>query len=163
MWAGMFQYRISKYDPQNRNTAGHYLPREWTMFSEVGQERGGVVLSLDEYERVESAYVESALAFLTEAEVRFLFACGVENANDVPTAPYEGACLDSATLAASMRSILRGEFWCRLEVPLAYVHFGCDYYMYVGVPAACKAASDFTRDRGLFVEPFDSPYRMDLC
>jgi hypothetical protein len=58
-----------------------------------------------------------------------------------------------------MRRVLREEFWCRLEGPEAFVHFGYDYYLYVGVPRACPEAEQATRRAGLFVESFRSPYR----
>ncbi|SDW87482.1 hypothetical protein SAMN05444487_10773 [Marininema mesophilum] len=29
-------WRVKKYNPANRNKAGHYLKNEWTSFSEIG-------------------------------------------------------------------------------------------------------------------------------
>ena len=57
-----------------------------------------------------------------------------------------------------VRRLLRAEFWCRLEGTESFVHVGYDYYMYVGVPAACPSAEASARQFGLFVEPFRSPY-----
>jgi hypothetical protein len=53
---------------------------------------------------------------------------------------------------------LREEFWCRLETEDRFLHFGYDYYMYVGVKTTCSASITFAREVGLFVEQFDSPY-----
>jgi len=43
------------------------------------------------------------------------------------------------------------------------VHFGSDYYMYVGVRGAGAEAQGAALERGLFVEPFISPYPRVLC
>ena len=131
------------------------------MFGQVGQECGGTVLTLGEYERVESAYIDSVLAFLREAGIGSLAAQGVENANGSSSAPQEGASIALRELPGVMRCILREEFWCRLEAPDAFVHFGWDYYMYIGVPEACESACEFARERALFVEPFEPPCRED--
>ena len=40
----------------------------------------------------------------------------------------------------------------------AYVHFGYDYYMYIGLSVKCTDALAAVQQRGLFVEPFRSPY-----
>jgi hypothetical protein len=37
----MFEYRVTKYDPSNRDTEGRYLAEEWTMYAQVGHEIGG--------------------------------------------------------------------------------------------------------------------------
>ena len=156
----MHEFRVTKYDPANRNELGHFLGSEWTAFSDVGREVTGSVLSLAEYERVEEAYIGSALAFLVEAGVDHLCAVGVENAGASPAAPKEHARLSLRELEAAIRGVLREEFWCRFEGPDAFVHLGWDFYMYVGVPIPCESACAFAEDRGLFVESFESPYRM---
>lgn len=55
--------RIMKYDPLKRNEKGAYLEDEWTSFSDVGKVFSGVVLTLDEYQEMESKYVEAAYFF----------------------------------------------------------------------------------------------------
>jgi hypothetical protein len=157
----MFQYRVTKYDPAFRIGDGRYTRDDWTMFSQVGHERGGALLTVEEYERVEQAYLDSALSFLRESGVSSMIAQGVENAKGASSAPTEGASMDLQALEGIMRGILRAEFWCRLEAPRAFVHFGWDYYMYVGVEGPCGLACELARSRGLFVEPFGSPYRED--
>ena len=157
----MFQYRVTKYDPAYRNRLGHYTRDDWIYFAQVGRECGGTVLTLEEYERVESAYIDSALAFLREAGIRSLSAHSIQNPRASSSAPQEGAILELSVLPAVMQGMLREELWCRLEAPEAFVDFGWDYYMYVGVPVPCESACELARGRGLFVEPCRSPYRGD--
>jgi len=75
----VFEYRITKYDPDFRACDGGYLLEEWTSVSDIGQELGGRILTRAEYDRVESAYVAAALAFLEQAGVETLVVNGLEN------------------------------------------------------------------------------------
>ena len=66
--------------------------------------------------------------------------------------------MNLADAAAIVRSMLRSEFWCRLEAADAFIHIGHDYYMHVGAHQHCPASCKLARDLGLFVEQFSSPY-----
>lgn len=80
----MHEYRVTKYNPAFRDHSGAYTKVEWTMFTQTGQTFSGVVLSSDEYERVEEAYVPSALSFLRESGLRSMRVAGLENSRSVP-------------------------------------------------------------------------------
>ncbi len=155
----MFEYRVTKYDPALRDARGEYMREEWTAFSDIGRSFGGVVLTREEYLRVECAYMASALAFFREAGVPTLTARDLQNPDGVPVAPTEGRVVSLEEVPDVIRGLLREEFWCRLAGPGAFAHVGWDYYMYIGVPRACPQAEQMARQRGLFAEPFDSPYR----
>ncbi|MBN1511613.1 MAG: hypothetical protein JXB13_06330 [Phycisphaerae bacterium] len=159
-----YEYRVTKYDPGKRDENGVYTVDEWTewiMFSQVGSIVGGSKLTLEEYLRTEDAYVATAIRFLSEAgvpsvTVRQLADNGGEAAK---LNVREGSDLDHEQAACLMRLILRDLAWCRLESDDSFVHFGWDYYMYIGVPVPCDQSRAFARERGLFVEEFPSPYR----
>jgi hypothetical protein len=153
----VFEYRITKYDPAFRDARGAYRRDDWTAVTDIGSSFGGVVLTRDVYRRVEDAYVTAALGFLREVEVSVLTVEGLENRAG-PAPVVQGGALGLAEAAEVIRRVLRDDFWCRLEGPEAFVHFGYDYYMYVGVARACPEAEQLARRVGLFVEPFLSPY-----
>jgi len=155
----MFEYRVTKYEPAFRNLEGRYLREEWTSVGDIGRPFGGVVLTRDEYLRIEDAHVETALAFLREAGCGSLLAVGVENHGGCPAAPAEGDSRAGPRLEDAIRRMLRKEFWCRLEGDGCFLHFGYDYYLYVGVPSPCPQACLLASRLGLFVEEFASPYR----
>lgn len=148
----MHQFRITKYDPRHRDPSGAYLREEWTSYSDVGRR-----VSLEEYLATEKRYVDTAVTLLREAGVESLEARDVEN-RGAAEAPMEGAILAPAEWARAFRSVLREEWWCRFESEAGFVHFGYDYYMYVGVCRREAVAEDGAVSRGLFVEPFPSPY-----
>jgi hypothetical protein len=128
----MLEYRVTKYDPQFRDVTGAYSRREWTSYRDVG---GSV--SLDDYLTVEATYVRVAIALLIEADIGSLQVRGFENAGNKPVAYAEGSLLARTEWEYAFRSVLREQFWCRFESPESFVHFGWDYYMYVGVPRHC--------------------------
>lgn len=154
----MNEYRITKYDPALRDSTGAYTKKEWTMFTDIGRSFQGVVLTKSEYERVEDAYVQAALAFLTEGGLAELTIEGLENPQKKKLEFSEGSILSLNQVGDVIRRLLRDEFWCRLEGNGGFVHIGWDYYMYVGVSHPCPSAEKLADDVGLYVEEFKSPY-----
>ncbi len=159
----MHEFRVTQYDPAKRDEHGAYQTDEWTMFSQIGEERDGVVLTLPEYERVEAAYIQAALAFVREAGIDALQVCGLEGPEMTLVDGRhvtEAEALTTDRLPAAFRAVLREEMWCRFEhLAGVFVHFGWDYYMYIGVPTPCPTAQGVARDLGLFVETWESPYK----
>ena len=149
----MNEYRITKYNPENRNTQGHYLDvQDWTEFSDVGKK-----VSLEEYEIVEESYISSAIDFIKENEPNGLQIRDLQDLKSRSTFK-EGDVVLIKELAPVLRSLLRGEYWCRLESEQSFIHFGWDYYMYIGVNNASSESILRTTEKGLYVEEFISPY-----
>lgn len=155
---GVFEFRVTKYDPKHRDHRGAYTRDDWISVCQIGQTFNGVVLTQQEYQRVEDAYACVALAFLHEAGVLSLAVVGLENQESIPLPFTEGSLLDEAEVGRVVRRLLRAEFWCRLEGAGSFVHVGYDYYMYVRVPVACPGAVTLARQLGLFPQRFRSPY-----
>jgi len=151
------EYRITKYGPALREPNGEYQGDDWIMFGQIGQTFGGVVLAEQEYKRVENAYVKVAIAFLSESGIATLRVVGLENSHRQPLEFAEGSILPIEKLSDVFGLILREEVWCRLQADGGFVHFGWDYYMYIGVPSRCPAAEQTASELGLYVEEFNSP------
>ena len=157
------EYRITKYDPGLRDTGGAYLVDEWTAFSDIGSRFAGRVLTKAEYLRVENLYLNALEAFLNEAAVPTL------TIRDLETRGLSGAAvkvwktnrtLHSSDIRRFATMALRNKLWGRLEAPRrAFVHFGYDYYMYVGTSKRTPNAVVATTASGLFAEPICSPYK----
>lgn len=161
----MVEYRVTKGDPGNRDLNGRYTTGEWTSWSQVGQEVAGRVLTIQDYWKVEDAYVIAAVQMLSESGVEWLAVCGLENATGYVPATFdlhEGAILSGNGLQHALRCMLRERFWCRLEGDGgAYIHGGRDYDLYVGVPRPAPESTKTARAAGLFVESFGSSFRSD--
>lgn len=154
----MKEYRVTKYDPALRGPNGEYKGDDWTMFNQIGQTFHGVVVTEQEYKRAKNAYVKVALAFLSESGITALRVVGLENSRRQPLEFAEGCVLSREKLPEVFGRILRDEFWCRFHAEDGFVHFGWDYYMYVGVPRRCPTAEQTASELGLYVEEFTSRY-----
>ena len=155
----MFEYRVTKFDPALRDVEGRDLGEDWTSYSDIGRAFRGERLTRPVYLAVEDAYVSAAVAFLREAEVTSVIVRGLEAHVGRRCEIAEGQTIELRRLRTAIRRVLREDCWCRFERTGCYLHFGYDYYMYVGVPRPCSNAHAVARDLGLFVEPFSSPYR----
>lgn len=62
------------------------------------------------------------------------------------------------------RGVLREDFWCKLEAKDFFIHFGYDYYMYIGADIEEEKMSEIARKNGLFAEHIGiSPYLDENC
>jgi hypothetical protein len=120
------EYRVTKYNPAFRNSAGAYTRDDWTMFKDVGKSFGGAVLTHEEHERVENAYLSAALAFMSEAGLSSFVVDSLENHRGHELTLEEGSVLPLEQVGDVMRRVLREEFWCRLEGHGGFIHLGWD-------------------------------------
>lgn len=171
----MYGFRVTKYDPSRRDARGAFLDPDWTSHSDIGKVFGGKKLEIDEYLLVESAYASAARAFHQEAGCPALAVVDLESndvqsstvalglANLVDPPVQEGERVGDAQLERLCRLNLRGLVWCKLEAESGalYVHFGQDFYMYIGTKAASEDVVRRVAASGLFVEPMGSPYLDD--
>lgn len=166
-------FRVTKYDPRLRLPSGTYTVSEWTSLSDIGNVYGGRVFEYSDYLNVENLYVEAVKIFMQVACVEELQIKDLEKyefrgqhisgreLSEMETF-FNDKCVVDANVSGKdldivVRFVLREMLWCRLEGPDGfYVHFGYDYYMYVGaknIGATAPAMPD-----GIFAERFSSPY-----
>jgi len=165
-------WRITKYNPAFRDGRGAYLKDEWTSVSDVGKSFDGAVLTFEEYRKIEDAYVSTAMSFVSEAgldsltitylETRGVSESRAEGLRDIAfdrKLAKKGMTLSREAVADVCRLVLRETLWCTLESEGGfYIHFGYDYYMYLGSPAPSEQAIAYGGRQGLFVEDMASPY-----
>lgn len=161
-----YVYRVTKYDPSDRDQHGHYA---------------GAEPATSDHGPVEAAYLHAVAAFAEDTGVDQLairepqlggFAhFGLEPPIDGygladlfsagPAGFHDGALVPIAVGLELVRSMLRDKgAWCRLEAEGAFaVHVGWDQYLYIGSNLPCETALARTRALGLFPERLDaSPY-----
>ena len=144
-----YQWRVTKYNPK-------FNGKEFT---------------LDEYLRVEAAYINSVLKFMEESNVDSLRVLQLESdrLEEEKISPLyekefeklilkEDAVLNKDEIHLICKMVLRNLIWCNLYSKEFFVHFGWDYYMYIGSNVNCLTAMKFTTNNGLFVERCTSPY-----
>lgn len=163
---------MSKYDPSRRDVAGCYVDEEWTSVGDIGKSIGRRVLTIEEYLRVENAYIETSMAFHVDTGAPHLFAHDVESAGSTPNLPgqvvlappAEDQLVERSELPIIIRSCLREIIWCRLEAKdgSCMIHFGYEYYMYLTGICLRTSAVEVAQAVGLFMERFRSPYSLPV-
>lgn len=148
----MRQYKITKYNPINRDISGAYLLDEWTEFSDVGK-----LTDIKEYEVVERQYIESLKLLLSDNQITSLKLVGLEDYQKLCPFKKTGS-IPEHEFGNAFRSVLRSEYWCKFEAKHAYVHFGYDFYSYIGVPTASEYTIKRIEKKGLFIENCHSPF-----
>jgi hypothetical protein len=176
----MFCYRITKYNPKYRDSGGAYLRDEWVLYSDIGKNFQGITLDYDMYLKIESAYINAILTFMEYLNLDRLCINKRDSYRNASHTAYirkyfpdttvlrDGACFDKAAVTHISRLILREKLWCKLEAESMYVHFGWDYYMYIGSSKKCSRAVSAIKKTGLFVEvlrasPYDDDDEVDAC
>ncbi len=164
----MQSWRLSKYAPSRRDATGRFLDEDWTSVHDIGREVQGCKLGVEEYLRVEDAYVRTVISFHAEAGAPLLFARGVERTGPDSGVPGEGLLapppedqpIRPEELPLMLRSCLREILWCRLEAEesTCLIHFGYEYYVYLVGADLAAGTRAVAQAGGLFLEPFRSPY-----
>ena len=159
----MFSWRITKYNPCNRDINGIYtLPDEWTSYSDIGTVREG---------KIEDAYVASIFDDHGLQRVQKLKVVGLEKRGPLISDSYlskdmkemydkvrDGIYCSEDTIDGVARLVLREKLWCKLEARSMFVHFGYDYYMYIGSAEMCEKEVQKIQEMGLYIEEQESPY-----
>ena len=172
-------YRITKYNPQKRDSQGAYLDfEEWTSISDVGKATA-LFLTYEAYEEIENAYVAAVKTVLKEKNRFALNTSDVELhhvESDFRTFEIDGRLAslsvdfskeivdirDGVTLSGSeldkfIRLILREVIWMKLFNDVMVVTFGYDYYMYVECEELQAITIAEIEKSGLYVEAFAIP------
>jgi small subunit ribosomal protein S1 len=166
-----YVYRVTKYDPADRDGHGHFT---------------GTADTVSDHGEVEAAYLRAVAAFaadtgidhlvIREPQVPSLAHFGVEPSVDgfgleglFPSGRagfHDGAQVLLHIALELVRVMLRDSgAWCRLEAEDTFaVHVGWDQYLYISSSLPCEEALARTRELGLFPERMDaSPYAFEAA
>lgn len=174
----MHQYRVTKYNPANRDESGAYLVDDWTCASDIGRKFQGEELTTANYLRMEDNYVRAMLRFFDASGLPHLRVTCLENrfadenlAQIKASRPdlFDPAMVDlmlhedkearRTEIGLICRMVLRNIVWCKLEFAgRFFVHFGWDFYMYIGTAPDASGATRQAEANGLFVENLASPH-----
>lgn len=158
----MYQYRITKYDPQNR-VDGKYIKDEWTSYSDIGQPFSGMVLTMEDYLETEQGYIQCVMDLLAICDIGKLSIEALELHDKLAKKRWKhNRALDWFEISDFMRDCLRRRCWARLTADRFFVHFGHEYYMYVGCEKPIGIVAPIAEKNHLFCEDFKSPYHRRL-
>ena len=158
-----YQYRITKYNPKYRDKEqGYYLRDEWTSICDIGKKFNNKIFTKSEYQNIETAYIKSIIIFMSENNITSLQLIEYENHQDFKTDELiikNNTFYNKEQVELLARFILREHIWGKLIFEnQIFVHFGYDYYMYIGLDEKFEKELKKVQKLGLFAEKFKSPY-----
>lgn len=167
----MEEYRITKYNPLYRNSLGYYVKNDWTSYEDIGLKFEENILTLEDYLEVEKAYIQAVIEVMNSNNLDWLTVDGLEFCEDI----FDENCtnemkrlykklktnliINISEVPAFCSLALRNYLWAKLDSDSMFVHFGYDYYMYIGSASVCFEEIEKIERLGLFVETFESPYK----
>ena len=151
----MKEYRITKYNPQNR-VAGVYTRDEWTSISDIGKSFNNIPLTYEMYQKTEDAYIDCCIEMLKRATVKELAVEQVEYYTEDSIFPAVVSNFEEIRQIIS--ACLREKCWLKLTATEFFIHFGYDYYMYIGSNLPVVTVEEVAEKYGLFCEQYPSPY-----
>lgn len=126
----------------------------WTEISDVGERFNGIVLSSEEYLRVETLYIDAVARFAHDAGADGGFSVVFRGHQSPDFALSLGQEILRSDLAPIVRGNLRGDLDCALEdlSGTFQLEFGYDLYMRIAAARPCRQAVTDTVRAGLYVE-----------
>ena len=152
----MTEYRITKYDPNHREN-GIYQVEAWTSIGDIGKEFKDGVLTHHKYEQMEQSYINCCIELLRKSNVSRLTVRNFEYYHEGITLPQVLQTEDN--IRRAIMCCLQEKCWAMLENESFFVHFGFDYYMYIGTNLPYALVDQVAKEYNLFAELFRSPYR----
>ena len=151
----MTEYRITKYNPTNRIN-GVYMADEWTSFSDIGKTFGDTILSQDEYLKTEKAYIDCCIELIEKAKISNL---SIEQAEYyTENIRFPSSISSTQEIRQVIAACLREQCWLKLVAKDFFIHFGYDYYMYIGSSLPTDSVIETATHYGLYCEQYSSPY-----
>lgn len=167
----MTGYRITKYNPADRDSQGYYQKDDWISFANIGKSYENKILTLKDYLKVENSYIKAIQIFMDYLNLDFFNIINFKKIGLITSKGYSQELIKTYknlrrnnkitrnSIPNVIRLRLRNDIGGFLETNGMIVHFGWDYYMYISsskeLPLALKQKIE---NIGLFVENFESPY-----
>jgi len=174
-WKGLvikiYQWRITKYNPENRDKNDVYKKNEWTSVSDIGKKFENNEFTFEKYLFYENAYIGAIINIIRENNVEMFKIDTLEkyeyiNYNDfseLESKKYfkslrKDMLIPKQKIKQVAQFALRNIIWCRLVSEEMFIHFGYDYYMYIGSTRLSEETLKKIKNNQLFVEERISPY-----
>lgn len=170
----MFGYRITKYDPQDRNEFGYYQKDDWIGISDVGKKFCKKTLTLQTYLKVEDAYAQTIidimgylkLESLTLKNFARLKIVYPELLNQEMLRIYNNSFdteqINKEKVHLLTKLLLREEIAGTFESNNMFVRFDYDYYMFIGTSKEISNSLKLKIEKnGLFIEKITLSFLFD--
>ncbi|HDT8158595.1 TPA: hypothetical protein RD691_002866, partial [Enterococcus faecalis] len=156
-----------------RDENGKYIINEWTSYSDIGKKFEGEIFTLGDYKLVELKYINTVLEIAKILDVNSFLLTQFEKSRDIDTLTEDNEFLKKMynnlnknkqiqidNIPLVMKLLLREFVWGKLVNEQLVIHFGYDYYIYIGVNKEnIEDVEQIIKRHGLFYEEKStSPY-----
>jgi len=170
----MIGYRVTKYNPANRDNEGRYFLDEWTEYCDIGKKFNKKRFTYNEYVIVEEKYIKTIVSLMNFLGVKYI---SFKRGRRVLLEEDSLATKDMKKIYNSIKRefkvyiedipdlvklILRGYIWGVIKNEKMEVHFGNDFYMYIGLPAYNDELMESVIPDGLYGEQCCLPTYEDV-
>lgn len=177
----MYSYRVTKYNPDDRNYDGYYEKNEWTCPSEIGERFDNVTFKESDYFNIERLYIAAVIDIMKLNGIDHLRIIDLSDAfkkeklvekasqwlvSDEITEIelFEDKRLDFSEIEVVIKMVLRGFIDCRLEInEKISVYFGWDFYMHVICESELYELMGKFYKLGIYIEDEEPSYDMAVC
>ena len=128
---------------------GIYTKDEWISMYDVGKMYDGKTFTFEEYLTVEKSYLNVIKKILQGVNIKRV---RIKQGENMYSKLNNSVLCSQEEVLLVARGCLREEFWCKLVSKDFFVHFGYDYYMYIGANIEEDHMSEIARENGLFSE-----------
>ena len=152
----MNEYRVTKYNPAKR-VNGLYLENEWSSYYDIGNSFNNKLLTSECYYKVEQNYISFLMHIIRIERIEGVCIKQLEKYQKVRW--KQGQHIKNQEITYLVRDCLREKCWCKLKNDNFYIHFGYDYYMYIGCELNFGVVKSIAEKYNLFAEEMESPYK----
>lgn len=170
----MFGYRITKYNPENRNKLGHYQKEDWIGIDDIGKTFCKKKLTLQRYLEIEEAYAQAVINIMNYLKLEFLTLTNFTKLKlthpellnqemlEVYNNSFNNEQINKIKISILTKLLLREEIAGTFESKDMFVRFDYDYYMFVGASQELSNKLKIKIEKmGLFVENISTFYLFD--
>ena len=173
------KYRISKYDPQYRDSNDVYTKEEWTDFSDIGKVFENKEFLYSEYRMVELKLILVIVNILIEKNINLLVIDSVERRAkfrvtilhvlkkaSLKEKVYfnlmkykKGHIISIAEMFLFCQLILRNCIWCSFkgisQLDTVVIECGWDYYVHIDCDTISNETIEYANRMGIYIEKID--------
>lgn len=170
-------YRLSKYNPKNRDVSGVYLKNEWTSISDIGKVFDDGLLNVEKYLAAEKAYCNVVKAILDEFSEKCFSVEQLERYFDgnsvyeemqkygIPFSQEDISRFDAIScglripvddLEKYLSYLLRESVWFVLVGRETKIVVGYDYYIHFQCYKPIEHLFELAEREGIYIEREDS-------
>jgi hypothetical protein len=129
---------------------------EWTSFCDIGKVFGDTILSQDAYLKTEQAYIDCCIKLIEKAKISKLYIKQAEYYTE--DVRFSSSISNIQEIRQVITACLREQCWLKLTSKGFFIHFGYDYYMYIGSSLPTESVIETATYYGLYCEQYPSPY-----